>query len=196
MRDFARVDSIDALKDFRVSLCKFADTVKVGLDEADHEIDRTALWLKQDQSSYWKSQVRKYQELVTRAKIELNRKQQQKTPLGGRYSCVDEKKALAVAQRHYDEAVQKVANVRRWIRQFDQETFDYRGAIQGLISMLDGDLPNALALLDNMITALEAYASSGPVSEQPSVYTDETPGTNQPQEDEQTKRGRDGETEG
>lgn len=184
MRDFARVDSIDALKDFRVSLCKFADVIKVGLDEASSEIDRTVIWLKQDQHSHWQSQIRKCQELLTRAKIELNRKQQQKTPLGGRYSCVDEKKALAAAQRRYDEAEQKLANVRRWIRQLDHENFAYKGVAQGLLLAVDADVPRALAQLDNMIASLEAYTSSGSAIEQRSAYVDE-----QPQPDQQQERG-------
>ena len=175
MRDYARVESIDALKDFRVSLCKFADVIKVALEEAEGEIDRTAIWLKQDQNSHWKSQVRKHQELVTRARIELNRKLQQKTPMGGRYSCVDEKKALAAAQKRCDEAEQKLANVHRWARQLDQEAFTYKGVAQGLLQMVEADVPHALAQLDNMIAALESYASSGPVIEQRSVYTDEPP---------------------
>jgi hypothetical protein len=182
MRDFARVDSIDALKDFRVSLCKFADAIKVGLDEAESEIDRTAIWLKQDQYIHWKRQVRKYQELLTRARIELNRKQQQKTPLGGRYSCVDEKKALAVAKRRFEEAEQKLANVRRWTRQLEQETFAYKGVAQGLIQVVDADVPNALAQLDNMIAALESYASSGTASEQGSVRIPEPHRPDQQQE--------------
>jgi len=173
MRDFARVDSIDALRDFRVSLCLFADAIKVGLDEAESELDRTAIWLKQDQFSHWKRQVRKCEELVTRAKIELNRKQQQKTPLGGRYSCVDEKKALAAAKRRFEEAEKKLANVRRWVRQLEHERFTYKGVAQGLFQAVEADVPNALAQLDNMIASLESYASAGPVNEQGSGRMDE-----------------------
>jgi len=182
MRDFARVDSIDALKDFRVSLCRFADAIKVGLDEAEGEIDRTAIWLKQDQYTHWKGQVRKCQELLTRARIELNRKQQQKTPLGGRYSCVDEKKALAAAKRRFEEAEQKLANVRRWARQLEHEAFSYKGVAQGLMQAVDADVPNALAQLDNMIAALESYASSGPLSEQASVRMEAQDHPDPPQE--------------
>jgi len=189
MRDFARVDSIDALKDFRVSLCKFADAIKVGLDEAESEIDRTAIWLKQDQYIHWKRQVRKYQELLTRARIELNRKQQQKTPLGGRYSCVDEKKALAAAKRRFEEAEQKFANVRRWTRQLEQETFAYKGVAQGLIQVVDADVPNALAQLDNMIAALESYASSGTASEQGSVSVEGQQQSREQREDSDNNAG-------
>jgi len=184
MRDYAKVDSIDALKDLRVSLCKFADAIKAALEEAEGEIDRTAIWLKQDQNSYWKGQVRKYQELVTRAKIELNRKLHEKTPLGGRYSCVDEKKALAAAQRRCDEAELKLANVHRWARQLDQEAFTYKGVAQGLLQMVEADLPHALAQLDNMITALESYATSGPVFEQRSVQMEAQHQPDRQQEDD------------
>ncbi|UCD30222.1 MAG: hypothetical protein JSV03_07065 [Planctomycetota bacterium] len=169
MSRFARVDSVDAVKELRASLCIFAEDVQVGLDEAEAEIRQTANWLKQDQHAYWKAQVRKYSELVTRAKIALKQKQQQKTPLGGRYSCVDEKKALAAAQRRFEESEQKLANVCRWLRRFDEEAFNYRGVVQGLNNALAADIPKAITQLDNMIGSLESYVSAGPPSEEPAI---------------------------
>jgi len=159
MGRFARVDSIETLTEFRVSLCKLAEAVKVGLSEAEAEIQRTASWLQRDQQTYWKAQARKRAELLTRAKIALYRKQQQKTPLGGTYSCVDEKKALATAKRRYEESQQKLENTRRWIRKLEREVALYKGEISGVDRAVDLDLPNALAQLDNMVAALESYAS-------------------------------------
>lgn len=169
MSEFARVDSIEALKELRVSLCKFAEAVDVGLGEAESEIQHTAIWLKQEQQAYWKAQIHKRTELVTRAKIELNKKKLQKTPLGGRYSCVDEEKALAAAQRRLDQAEQKLANVGRWIRQLEQEAFSYRGLVQGLGQAVGLDVPNAVARLDSMIDALESYVSIPAPSEEGTI---------------------------
>jgi hypothetical protein len=176
MSEFARVESVEALKDFRVTLCKVAEEIGVGLEEADGEIQRTIIWLKQEQHTYWKGEVRKRGELMTRAKLELKRKQEQKTPLGGRYSCVDEKKALAVAQRRFEEAEQKLANVRRWSRQLEEEAFSYQGGIRSLSQMISSGIPNGLAQLDNMIVSLESYLSLKPTGdlEPPAMGEDET----------------------
>lgn len=159
MSDFARVDSVAMLKDFRASLCRFAEQSRAGLDEVDGGIQRTMIWVSRDQHAFWKGQIPRRAEDVMRAKLELARKRDQKTPLGGTYSTVEERKALAAAKRRLEEAETKFANVRRWTRRLEQETSTYKGGIRGLSHALDHDIPRAVARLDNMIAALEAYAS-------------------------------------
>lgn len=183
MSQFARVESIDALKDLRVALCQFAETVRLSLDEADAEIKRAAIWLRQEQHSHWKVEIRKRTELVTRAKIALMRKEQEKTPLGGRLSCVDEKKALALARRRLEEAQEKFENVRRWMRQLEQETFTYKATAQGLSEVVEAGVPAGLAQLDQMIGALESYAAlHAPSEEGPAPDTSAAAGVQRPGE--------------
>ena len=74
MSEFIRVDSIEKLKEFRVALCTFAETASVALDEAYSEIQRTIIWLKQDQYAYWKTQLRLRSERFAKAKLELKQK--------------------------------------------------------------------------------------------------------------------------
>ncbi len=169
MGEFVRVESVDALKRFRVALCKFVETVTAGLDEAEAEIQRTTFWVQNEQTDYWKRQAAKRAENLTRAKSALSQKKTQLTALGGRSSCVDELKALAVAERLVEEARQKQINVRRWRRVLEEEAFSYQGLSQGLRVALQGDIPHALAQLDNMIAALEAYTAAAPPEEQRSV---------------------------
>jgi hypothetical protein len=171
MGERVRVESVEALQKFRVALCKFAETVKVSLDEAEAEIQRTVFWLKQEQHNHWKGQIKKRSELCAQAKSALNRKKQQKTALGSRFSYVDEEKALAAAERRLEEARQKLANVRRWSRLLDEESFSYKGVAQGMSHAVEVDVPNALTQLDNMIDAIEAYASSAAPSEQRSTVS-------------------------
>jgi len=159
MSEFARVDAIESLKEFRACLCMFAEAVNTGMIEAESEVQGTTGWLKHDQQAYWNGQVRKYTQLVAQAKLALKRKEQQKTPLGGKYSCVDEKEALAVVQKRLDEAEQKQTNVRRWIVRLEKETFSYKGVVQGMAQVISADIPQALARLDNIIASLESYVS-------------------------------------
>jgi hypothetical protein len=180
MSEQARVESVDALKKFRVAFCKFAEAVAVSLDEAEAEIHRTRHWVQHEQRNYWKRQVQKRTELYARAKSALKRKQMMKTPLGGRYSCVEEERALAVAERRLEEAKEKIENVRRWQRLLEEESHSYQAVAQGLALAIQSDTPTALAQLDNMTAALEAYAvSTAPArqpSEAPSVTEPELPG--------------------
>ncbi|NLE58961.1 MAG: hypothetical protein GX616_11410 [Planctomycetes bacterium] len=159
MSQAARVESIEKLKDLRVALCLFAETARTGLLEADSEIQRTGLWLKNEQLRYWKSQIVSRSELFTRAKIALNQKKLTKTPLGGHYSCVDEEKAVQLARRRLEEAQTKLGNVQKWNRRLDEEVFEYKGQVQALGRMVDSEVPAAIARLDRMIESLESYMS-------------------------------------
>ena len=160
MSNLVRVDSIDDLRALRAAMCKFADTVKAGLDEADAEVRRTASWLTLEQQRYWKRELHKRTEQHGVARRNLNRKKAEKTALGGRYSYVDEEKALALAERRMSEARRKCENVKKWTRLLDEEYFSYKAVAQGLGQAMELDVPAALAQLDGMVAALDAYAAS------------------------------------
>lgn len=159
MSQGARLDSIEKLKDLRVVLALFMDAARTGLLEAEAEIQRLGLWLKNDQVRHWKSQMMTRGELVARAKIALNQKKLTRTPLGGHYSCVDEEKALQAAKRRLAEAEEKLANVQKWCRRLDEEVFEYKGQTQALARAVDSDLPVAVAQIDRMLDSLESYAA-------------------------------------
>jgi hypothetical protein len=64
----ADVRSIDAIDRFRVSVVEFIDAGRVSITEADSDLDRNIIWLEREQVPYWTRQIRKRQEMVTRAK--------------------------------------------------------------------------------------------------------------------------------
>jgi hypothetical protein len=165
MSGSAKISSVDALRALRVSLCKFAEVAAGALEEAEGEIDRTAQWLKQEQQPYYKTQTRKCSEQLARAKLELKSKQEyMKSPVGGQYSFVDEKKAVAVAQRRLEEAQQKFEAGKRWIPQIERESYNFKGMVQGLAGALELEIPNARARIDGMIESLQAYFDTAPAS--------------------------------
>lgn len=159
MAESANVQSIQALKQFRITLVRVIEQIRTGLIEAEAELDRVSGWVKQDQARYWKSELRRRSEEMNRARIALKVRQIQKTPLGGRYSCVDEEKAFEAAKRKHEEAQAKQENVKRWDRKLDEEVFDYKGMVQGLDQMLESEMPKALARLDQMLRSLDAYVA-------------------------------------
>lgn len=158
MSRFARVDSIEALRAFRIALCRFGEAVGNALVQSESEIQRTDLWLRQDRQPYWRAETRKRAEIANRARVALKIRQQQKSPLGGRPSCVEEEQAFAAAKRRLDEAETKQRNVQQWIRRLEEETFEFRGLVQGLRQEIETTLPKMLSRLDNMIASLESYA--------------------------------------
>ena len=63
------------------------------------------------------------------------------------------------AQRRLQEAEARVELVRRWQQTLPQAILEYQGPARQLAGFLDTDLKKALVVLDNKISALEAYAA-------------------------------------
>jgi len=159
----ARINSIPVLRQLRASLINFASIASVAVEEANSEIQRTLLWLREDQYRYWKEQVQTRTEQYTRARLALKQREVLDRALAGtRSSCVDEKKAVQVAERRLREAEQKLRMVRTWSRQIEKELLDYKGAIRGLVAAIETEIPNACARLDKMTDSLEAYIAVAP----------------------------------
>jgi hypothetical protein len=158
----ARVESIDALKFFRIALLKFAEVVVGALNHAESEVDRTLIWLEGEQKAHWQGQIRKRTELVNKARQAVNDKKLYKTFDGRPQSAVEEEQALAVAIRRLEEANIKYENVVRHTRRLHKESLLFKGQLQRLGTLLQTDLPMAVARLDEMVKTLEAYVSLAP----------------------------------
>src|SRR5688500_9551233 len=107
MTQSARVGSIDALKDFRVAMAKFAEASTVALDDAESEMQRTLVWLETEQHQHWQNELRKRTDAVGKAKEALRMKEIFKNATGTRDSAVDERKMLKIAIARMEEAEQK-----------------------------------------------------------------------------------------
>ena len=153
----AKVESPDALKQFRLALLKFSEKATNALGEADGEVSRVTMWLENEQTIRWATEVRKRQEAVMKCREALRFKQIFKSPTGSKQSTVDEEKALSVALKRLGEAEQKALNVKKWIRQLHKEAHMYRGAVQRLATTVAVDVPAAAAKISRMIDALEGY---------------------------------------
>ena len=163
MTDEARVNSIPALRQLRASLMTFADIASVAVEEANGDIQRMLMWLRDDRYRYWKKRVQVCTERYTQAMIALKGRQVLDRALAGSTSsCVDEKKAVQVAERKLREAEHKLRSVKTWTQQIEKELSDYRGAVQTLVNTMEVDLPNACARLDRMVDSLDAYVALAP----------------------------------
>jgi hypothetical protein len=74
MSQYAKVNSVVMLKEWRSALATFSQTAAIALDELSSEIQRTLTWLAEDRRRYWKTQVRLRQERYVQAKLALKRK--------------------------------------------------------------------------------------------------------------------------
>jgi hypothetical protein len=187
MSQHARVNSVVTLKELRSALAAFSETASVALDEVSSEIQRTLAWLNEDRRRHWKNEVRLRTEQQVQAKLALKRKGVFDLALtGGRTSAIDEKKALARAERRLQEARRRLARTQSWIQRIDKELSDYRAACAGLTGAIDADIPNARARLEKMVESLEAYVALAPPEAVASAGLEDRDGVLRPVEGEPT----------
>jgi len=156
MPSSARVTSIDALRKFRTALVRFEEEAGMALAQADTEAMRTIDWLKGDRLSYWKAEKLRREEKLKSAKSELSRAQTMTSDMSPK-SFVDQKKAVERAKRAVQEAAEKQAATRRWIRELSKEYMMYKGRVQPLATDLSARLPAARHTLEQMAQRLDEY---------------------------------------
>jgi hypothetical protein len=175
----ANVRSVDAIKDFKITLINFAEDAKNALSSAEMEIRQVRNWLQRDQLSYWQSQVKKGMERVSMARTELHRRQLMASNSDA-ISDTDQKEALREAQRRLREAEEKVDRIKRWIPTLDHAISEYHSQAQPLGDRLSGSFVATLNVLDRMIGSLEEYLAmappTAPVAAAPRASTSSGPG--------------------
>jgi hypothetical protein len=162
MAEFARVDSIDVIRTFRVALIKFQESANVALADAESEMTRTLMWLEGEQQTHWTHQLRMRTEAVAAAKDKVRQKKLFKDSSGKTPSAADEEKALHQALRKQAEAQEKLDATRKWARRLQREVHNFKGGIQRLATAVVVDVPNAVARLEKISGRLEQYVESGP----------------------------------
>jgi hypothetical protein len=153
----ARVESIDAIKAFRLAWLKFAEAANVALTEAEADAAATLRWLEAEQRTYWQNNVRKTTDLVSRCEEALRQKRIFKDASGRTPSAVDEEKALAKAKRMKEVAEEKLENVRRYAPRLSREIMLYKGQVARLGTFVAADIPTGAAKLAKIVSTLEAY---------------------------------------
>jgi hypothetical protein len=159
MTEGAYVGSFEAVRDFRAALHTFLQEVREAMCSYDLEVRRTLDWLLEAQPKRWQQEVRNCDETVAKAKIDLERCRISKLPGGGTPSCMEERKALERARHRRQYAQDKIESVRKWGYVLGREAEEYTGRAHQLSGMFDADLPQAIAMLDRVLSALESYAA-------------------------------------
>lgn len=117
---------------------------------------RVLEWLEHDRPAYWKQQLRRAQDDVHQAHMDLQRCLM--FPVGDeRPSCREERDALKKAQSRLAYCEQKVERLREWIRELRHEITEYEGRMRKLDSFTEVDVPQAVARLTKLLQRLEEY---------------------------------------
>ena len=161
MAPSAKVLSVQALKDFRVSLINFVEEARNALGGVDMELKRTRDWLERDQLSYWNMQVKRRHEAMMMARTELFRRRVSQQGSDA-ISDTEQKEALREAERRLRSAEEKVAVVKKLIPIFHHAMAEYISCATPLADHLSGGMEKSIATLERMVQALEQYLATAP----------------------------------
>jgi len=165
MGEQIKVADVQTIERFRASLLVASETFGLALEEAEGEIERTLAWVESEQPDFWRKRIRKAQDEVVMCKSALFRKQEIKATADARPSVVDEKKALDRAMKRLEYAEHKLRNTKRWTTELPRQSVIFKGALSGMHTVLDRDVPRVNAMLKRMTEHLEAYLRGGDESD-------------------------------
>lgn len=155
MAEAANITSVDAITEFRAALIIFLTKARPLLEETAGEVIRMRQWVEDDQRRYWENQMRLRGRKLEEARAEL---------FNATLSTLQEANALqhmAVqrAERAVREAEAKLKTVKKWSRDLEDRAGPIIKQSDQFQTFLATDMPRAVAQLDQVIRALEAYAS-------------------------------------
>jgi hypothetical protein len=162
-----KVFRVDAISDFRASLCTFGEDAKNALGAVDMEVRRTLDWLKREQKLHWEAQIKRARLDVAEAQATLFRKKISHKPTSPAHDS-DEREALREAKRRLSHAEEKLEKVKKWIPALETAVAQYRSRSQPLSDVIEGDLQKSVRMLDRMVAAIDAYLKTAPPSLPPS----------------------------
>ena len=160
MPDRAKVTSLEAIEDFRAKLIVYRDKARRELDEVDHDVSRSRVWLENERPNYWQNQIRVRTRALEQCQSELF-----SAELSGlRDSSYVQKAAVQKARLSIRDAEDKLKVTGQWARQFDHRVETPARQVEQLRQVLDHDLGHAIHWLNELIKSLSAYAELSPTS--------------------------------
>lgn len=160
MSDQADVKSIDTLAFVKTAIAGFAHEANQALAEVELQGQRAIDWICVDQAAYWKAEIRRAADAVNQAMKDLEHCRTFKKTGDNTPACVEEKKALDKAKQRLARAEAKAEAVRRWTPVVQQQFRETCVRLVRFRDVTDVDCPKAMAQLDRMLKALDAYRTT------------------------------------
>lgn len=153
----ADVKSIDTLAFVKAALASFAHEAGQALGEVELEGRRGVEYVTMERAAHWKTEVRRAGDAVNKAIKDLEHCRAFKKVGDNTPSCVEEKKNLDKARKRLEYAEQKEAAVRRWKPVVEQQFRETCVRLVHFREVIDVNCPKAMAVLERMLKALDAY---------------------------------------
>lgn len=163
------VRSIDTLAFVKGALAAFAHEAGQAISEMELQGQRGIDWVTVERAAYWKAEIRRRSDAVNQAIKDLEHCRTFKKVGDNTPSCVEEKKALAKARRKLEIAEEKAQLVRRWTPVVLQQFRETCVRLTRFREVVDLDCPRAMAELERMLRALDAYQNVSAVRDEPAA---------------------------
>lgn len=168
MSDPAKVTSVEAISKFYAAVRVFQDDAQGALLALDQQVAKTLAYYDYDLPHYWKGQVRKCYDEVSRARTAYETCRM-RTVAGRRPLCHEEKEALALAERRVEFAQHQVEVAAKWSNRLHRVIDEFRAQSGRFQQILENDVEKTAMLLERTLNALDAYLSQQISSEPPAT---------------------------
>lgn len=156
MTDSANVKSIEALHFFRASVLKFQENVRLSVSALEMQLLKMMGWLERDRPNFWKREIEKCYREMGEARVRLHKCQMRRVG-DFRPTCFEERKDHEKSKKDLEFAQKQIPVVKYWNVCAHHEANEYHGRTSQLTQMLERDIPELLALMNQAIDRLEAY---------------------------------------
>ena len=149
----AKITSVEAIAAFRATLIVFLGQARPVMEEVGNEMSRTRVWLQHEQRAFWEHEMRLRARKLEEAKQELFNATLSKF----HESTALKHMAVQRAQRAIAEAEAKLGVLKRWDRELENRAAPLLKQTEQLQGFLATDMAHAVAYLDQVLRALDAY---------------------------------------
>lgn len=156
MTESADVKSIEALHYFRASVLKFQENARLCISALEMQLLKITGWLERDRPNFWKREIEKCYREMSEARVRLHKCQMRRVG-DFRPTCFEERKGLEKSKRDLEFAQKQIPVVKYWNVCASHEANEYHGRASQLTQMIERDIPELLALMNQAIDRLESY---------------------------------------
>ena len=157
----AQITSVEAIEAFRANLIVYLNHARPALDEIGNEMSRTRLWLQNDHRTFWEQELRMRNRKLEEAKQELFNATMSSIQTG---TAAFLQMTMQRAQRAVQEAEAKLKMLKRWDNELDNRAAPLMKQTEQLQGFLATEMARAVAYLDQVLRALDAYQNVAPAS--------------------------------
>jgi len=154
----AQITSVEAIAAFRAQLVVYLAQMRPVLDEVTAEVLRTRTWVEDDRRRFWQQEFRKCSRRLEDARQELFTASMSKL---GEATSVHQM-AVQRAQRDLRAVEEKLVLLKKWGQELDNRAGPLVKQMEQLHGFLGVDMERAVAYLDEVLRALDAYRSVAP----------------------------------